>query len=108
MKGTVRAAVALLLFAAPSRSRSDGPGDLEWDIDRQGSDYAEFVLEAADPTVCQERCQLDDRCRAWTYVKENTVKGPKPRCYLKSDVPTPKPMPGRVSGVKRGKGAHER
>lgn len=104
-RGTIR---VVLLLSAAFPALPDGPSDLEWDIDRQGSDYADFVPDAPDPTLCQERCAREERCRAWTYVKENTVKGPKPRCFLKSDVPSPKKEPGRVSGVKRGSGTHAR
>ena len=59
----------------------------EWDINRQGQDYRNFDLFAADPRLCQDACTAEARCKAWTYVKPNTIQGPNPRCWLKHTVP---------------------
>jgi hypothetical protein len=60
---------------------------MEYNIDRMGQDYQNFDLPKADPRICQERCAADPRCRAWTYVRPNTIQGPRPRCWLKHSVP---------------------
>jgi hypothetical protein len=77
-----------------------GMGDMEWNIDRQGGDYYSFDLPITDPTLCQEACGGDPKCSAWAYVKPNTVKGPRPKCFLKKTEPKAKPNPATVSGVK--------
>ncbi len=75
------------------------PG-MEPDTDRPGMDYRSFDLPYADPKLCMEACNKDPRCKAWTYVKPNTIQGPRPRCWLKHSVPPPKPHYCCVSGVK--------
>ena len=80
------------------------PG-MEPDTDRPGMDYTSFDLPYADPKLCMEACNRDPRCRAWTYVKPNTIQGPRPRCWLKHSVPPPKPHYCCVSGVKGGASA---
>ena len=76
-------------------------GDVEWNVDRMGLDYRNFDLPKADPQLCEEECAADPKCKAWTYVKPNTIQGPRPRCWLKYDVPPPRKSDCCVSGVKR-------
>lgn len=76
--------------------------DFEWDTDRMGSDYNNFDLSAADPQLCKDACENDQACKAWTYVKPNTIQGPNPRCWLKYAVPSPTKSSCCVSGVVRG------
>lgn len=73
------------------RARADkccisGVKKMEYDTDRGGSDYSNFFLAIADPAECQQRCNSDGQCRAWTYVKPG-VQGSKARCWLKNAVP---------------------
>jgi len=72
----------------------------EWDIDRLGSDYSNFDLPVANPQLCKDACDRDPKCKAWTYVKPNTIQGPRPRCWLKYAVPNPLKSTCCVSGVK--------
>ena len=73
---------------------------MELDTDRVGSDYSDFDLNAADPSICRDACIKDSQCKAWTYVKPNTIQGPNPRCWLKNNVPNPTKSGCCVSGVK--------
>jgi len=74
-------------------------GPMEYNMDRMGSDYNNFDLSEANPQVCQNYCQNDPACVAWTYVKPG-FQGPNPRCWLKNAVPQLTPNPFCVSGVK--------
>jgi hypothetical protein len=74
---------------------------MEYNVDRMGQDYENFDLPEADPGICQERCAADPKCMAWTYVKPNTIQGPRPRCWLKHSVPAPRESDCCVSGVKK-------
>ena len=74
-------------------------GPMEYNMDRMGSDYNNFDLPEANPQVCQDYCQNDPACVAWTYVKPG-FQGPNPRCWLKNAVPQLTPNPFCVSGVK--------
>jgi hypothetical protein len=58
----------------------------EWDTDRPGLDYHNFEQDRDDPAICQDACQKDPRCRAWTWVKPEP-RGKRSRCWLKSAVP---------------------
>jgi len=75
--------------------------DMEQDTDRPWNDFRSFVPQTADPVLCQNACQDDPQCRAWTYVKPNTVQGPQPHCYLKSPAPNPTHNACCVSGIRR-------
>ena len=77
-----------------------GRAEMDFNIDRQGEDYDAFDLPITDPTLCREACYGDRRCISWTYVKPHTVKGPRPKCFLKKAVSAAKPNPATVSGVK--------
>lgn len=72
-------------------------------IDRMGGDYRDFDLSKPDPHLCEQACLDDKRCKAWTYVKPNTIQGPRPRCWLKDSVPKPLKRSCCVSGVKNEK-----
>jgi len=73
---------------------------IEWGIDRRGGDYSDFDLPEADPVLCQNACAKDPQCKAWTYVKPDTLQGPLPRCWLKNTIPPPIQHDCCVSGVK--------
>jgi hypothetical protein len=64
------------------------PSCMEHNTDRPGGDLAQgFDLQSPDPRQCQAACDRKPECRAWTYVKPNTIQGPHPRCWLKGSVP---------------------
>jgi 1-phosphatidylinositol phosphodiesterase len=71
----------------------------EPDIDRAGSDYTSFDLQAPRPDVCRDRCLGEAQCRAFTYVNPG-VQGPTARCWLKNSVPGSRPSDCCLSGVK--------
>jgi len=73
---------------------------MEQDTDRAGGDFRHVVPTGDDPALCQQACQEDAQCQAWTYVKPNTVQGPQPNCWLKSGVPPATHNTCCVSGVK--------
>ena len=95
-------------FLAPMPPDQGGertiPGDrmssMEWDTNRPGLDYQDFDLSKDDPKLCQDACKNDPQCKAWTYVKPNTIQGPRPRCWLKHTIPRPRENTCCVSGTK--------
>jgi hypothetical protein len=72
---------------------------MEHDVDRPGSDFANFDLPEARPHLCKEACMRDSRCLAFTYVNPG-VQGPNARCWLKNSVPPATQNACCVSGVK--------
>jgi PAN domain len=84
---------------APVPAQPAQAGAMEHDTDRLGNDMYGFNVAQADPAMCQAACMVNGQCAAWTYVKPG-IKGPLPRCYLKSAAPTPSPDTCCVSGVK--------
>ena len=73
---------------------------MEWNTDRLGLDYQGFDLTNDDPKLCQAACENDPQCKAWSYVRPNTLQGPKPRCWLKHAIPPPERNPCCVSGTR--------
>jgi len=78
--------------------------DMEYDTDRPGLDYKNFNLPSNEPMLCQRACDEDPKCKAWTFVKPNTVQGPNPRCWLKYAVPKARHATCCISGVKTASG----
>ncbi len=76
--------------------------EMEWNKDRFGADYASFPLPTDNPKSCEDACRSDAGCKAWTFVKPNTIRGPSPMCYLKNAVPPPQDNAACVSGIKNG------
>jgi hypothetical protein len=73
---------------------------IEVDVNRHGSDYRDYQMEAkAGPELCEKACADDGQCKAFTYVKAG-VQGTGPHCWLKNTVPTAYPDNTCVSGVK--------
>jgi hypothetical protein len=63
------------------------------------------VLTQTDPHECEQACETDSACRAWTYVGEggdtDTAGYPVPRCCLKNGTHlTPTPDRTCTSGIK--------
>jgi len=75
-------------------------GPKESNSDRIGGDYRNFDLSAPNPDLCQASCGNDPQCKAWTYVKPNTIQGPNPRCWLKNRIPLRKSNACCESGIK--------
>lgn len=73
-------------------------GRMEMGVDRPGSDYKRFV--PADARACENACYADRVCKAWTFVKPNTIQGPNAQCYLKNRVPRPLANTACISGGK--------
>ncbi len=73
---------------------------MEWDMDYKEADYMDFDLLTSDPTLCEDACAKDRKCMAWTYIKPNTVQGPRARCWLKHSIPVKQSNPNTVTGYK--------
>ena len=74
---------------------------VEVNIDRPGSDYKSFNLPYPDYRLCQNACERDPKCMAWTYVKPYTIQGPQARCWLKGSIPSKVSRNCCISGIKR-------
>jgi hypothetical protein len=76
---------------------------LETNTDRPGMDYDSFDLGSANPSLCEQACNSDPDCRAFTYVKPG-VQGPNAKCWLKNGIPAATPSDCCDSGVKGSTG----
>ncbi len=91
MKTKLLVALGLALLVLTPQSSA-----IAWEskIDRPGSDYRRIRLKFAAGTIggayyinqCQDRCQNDANCKAWTVVDPG-AQDPRPVCYLKNAVP---------------------
>jgi len=75
-------------------------GQKLWGKDLFGADYSCFDLPEDNPQACQDACQGDPNCASWTYIRPNTIRGPRPVCCLKSTVPSVVDNAACVSGIK--------
>jgi hypothetical protein len=76
-------------------------GGIEFGIDRFGGDYRQLeVPPEPNGRRCQQACENDEKCRAWTYVRPGYV-GPSAVCYLKNRITRPLRKPCCISGVVR-------
>ena len=89
-------AIAVLFFVSIALMDSLA---LEYDTDRPGMDYNSFDLSSANPSLCEQACNADPNCRAFTYVKPG-VQGTNARCWLKNGIPAAQPATCCDSGVK--------
>jgi uncharacterized membrane protein len=102
--GAVTSAVAVAavtLFLEYGSRRVSGVKEIEYDVNRVGSDYKSFDLAPADPALCQASYNGEAECKAWTFVKVG-VQGPKARCWLKNAVPPATQSDCCASGFKAG------
>ncbi|MEJ2590808.1 MAG: VWA domain-containing protein [Candidatus Thiodiazotropha sp.] len=90
-----------LAFKRPQSETETDANGMEQNTDRPFGDYQRLMPERDDPVLCQQACRADARCKAWTYVKPNTVQGPEPHCYLKEIVPTASHNDCCVSGIRQ-------
>jgi hypothetical protein len=84
--------------AAPGRNFKS---PAEENVDLVGTAYYQFNPPEPNPDLCRSACTADAECRAWTYVRPNTVLGPSPQCSLKNVAYSPKSAAYAVSGVVR-------
>ncbi len=77
------------------------PVGVEVNIDRRGADYKNFDLPYPDYRLCQQACNKETRCKAWTYVKPYTSQGATARCWLKYSVPKAIRANCCISGIKK-------
>jgi len=97
------AAAAMLKSAPKAKFPVTDSHGMEQNTDRPGGgDLGKVVIIEADPALCQKACREDSRCKAWTYVKPNTVQGPQANCWLKANVATAYKNSCCISGVKSG------
>lgn len=92
---------ALLLAATTSTAQ---PAQWTFDSDRPGSDIRSFELPATERATgapnylaCQNACDAESGCMAWTFVKG--AKGRTGRCWLKNRVPPSREASCCISGV---------
>jgi hypothetical protein len=105
MKNISSVLAIFFLFAIQGAFASGSMSPQELNTDRPGSDISNFDMEKADPRQCQAQCASNAACKAWTYVKPNTIQGPLPRCWLKNAIPQATQNTCCVSGIK-GKIGH--
>jgi hypothetical protein len=73
---------------------------MEPGIDRKGGDYTNVTLPpGSGPQTCENLCNADAPCKAWTYVNAG-VQAPNPRCWLKNTIPAAVSSGCCTSGVK--------
>ena len=70
---------------------------MEPNTNRWGMDYRDFILKTGDPALCQQACQQEQQCQAWTYVKQER------HCWLKSGEAPAGHDSCCVSGLKTGR-----
>merc|ERR1719329_1509597 len=64
-----------------------------------GQDYKHLVWTLDEsPTRCQELCDAEERCQAWTFYTEKNRN--RTQCWLKHTVPCTSDHNECVSGVK--------
>jgi len=92
------AIAAIVLPATAQPVKLARGGERLANTDRPGSDLAHFEWDAPAGGMldmrenqCAEECGKNKDCVAWTYVKPNTIQGPKGNCWLKGSVPAAKP-----------------
>jgi hypothetical protein len=79
--------------SAPKPAPAKRTSSLSWNIDLPGRDYRSLKLAGGDPKRCLEECSLDNKCVAWTWVKNTGT------CWLKNAVPAKRQSSCCVSGV---------
>jgi hypothetical protein len=87
------------IFPALGTTSSEGKVTFEQDTNRYGGDYEAINLTAPDPKLCQDTCQKDARCQAYTYVPVG-IQGPTAKCWLKDVQPSTTVYRGLVSGIR--------
>ena len=91
-------ALLVLAFASGDATAQSRFLTFERNIDRPGFDYSNTPSLGAED--CSLACQLENRCRAFTFVKPG-VQGPSARCYLKTAVPRARRSACCTSGFRK-------
>src|SRR5262245_21783981 len=96
LRAVLAVAVPIVVGSCTVRATTTPPpaypaSNLEWNVDRPGSDYRSFDLASPSPETCQATCMQEQACVAFTYVNPG-VQGPNPRCWLKNAIPQPVPQ----------------
>lgn len=86
--------VGLLAFVA-----APGEGRGQAGFDRPGGDYSNAPVRSGDPRACAQRCERDNRCRAWSFSYPRTTARDA-TCWLKSTVTPAKEDSCCISGVR--------
>jgi hypothetical protein len=68
-------------------------------FDRPGGDYSNAPVRSGDPRSCAQRCERDNRCRAWSFSYPRTTAR-EATCWLKNRVTPAKEDSCCVSGVR--------
>jgi hypothetical protein len=63
-------------------------------------DYKKEPLRTNDPEACQQLCNNEAACVAWTFVRGG-VQSDRPMCWLKNNIPHAVRNPNTVSGIKK-------
>jgi hypothetical protein len=68
-------------------------------FDRPGGDYSNAPVRTGDPRSCAQRCERDNRCRAWSFSYPRTTAR-EATCWLKNTVTPAREDSCCVSGVR--------
>ncbi|OGF66381.1 MAG: hypothetical protein A2Y62_12455 [Candidatus Fischerbacteria bacterium RBG_13_37_8] len=98
MKTQVSLCVCFILICAIFAVAQSGT--FEENTDRPGMNLSNFDLSSPDPLLCQNECNDEPECKAWTYVKPG-IQGPNARCWLKTGIPDAIPNDCCISGIKQ-------
>jgi hypothetical protein len=81
-------------------SAKDGTGkEFQQGINLPGMDFKSQALRGNDPEACQQLCNNNAGCKAWTFVRGG-VQSDRAMCQLKNGVPRAFRDANMVSGVK--------
>jgi hypothetical protein len=89
---------ALLMISVAGLSGPAGADDVLEGWTRTGSVYQRIDLDGGTARTCAAICNGDQQCRAWVWTLPG-LEGPDARCGLLSASETPRPAPGRVTGL---------
>ncbi len=85
--------------AEPDTAKDEALGSgFEPGIDRPGSDIKNG-FHTASAQACRKACQDNTKCKSFTWVKPNTIQGPKGRCWIKHSIPKAVNRSCCISGV---------
>lgn len=87
--------VVVCALCSPASAQNEG---FQPNTDRPGNDFGNFTI--GDAESCREACQINQRCRAWAFVKAG-IQGPSARCFLKNRAPAVRANRCCTSGVVR-------
>ena len=89
---TVAGTVMAIIAGAMNTSATSAQEAVEFNTDRPGSDYKNFILQTPDYRICKQACGIDRNCQAWTYVKPG-IQGGAAKCWLKGVIPQSGTLP---------------